>query len=365
MAIPKRRPDQQLYPSHTRFKHDVLSNYLRLWGRILGRPRPDRQRILHYVDCFAGPGRYEGDYPGSPVIAMEIGQELHEYHEANSKGDFFLECHFVEKDKKTYEELRWNLEIAGYDFPEVSANKYHGPFEDHIDDIFTEIHDPQPALVFLDPYRFMDIGTVIRLLGRRWNEILITFMSRDGNRFLGVATNENMWDARLRTESWRQLLNFPHRQEEFARFYGREIQEQAQEEWGIEDVLVFPINVRAYGRRANVYHLIHVSRHPKARLAMEQAVAQADLLWQEQESFPLLDRGVEEAVLQALRGNGSLGCLELAGHVWRDHWKVSWGEVKQAILDLEGSGYVDVRPYKPRKRKTGLLEKDRVFLRER
>jgi three-Cys-motif partner protein len=201
LAVPRRRPDLPPYPPHSRYKHDVLSNYLRLWGRILGRPRPGRQRILHYIDCFAGHGRYEGDKPGSPVIAMEIGQELHEHHQQNSRGEFYLECHFVEKDEKTYDALRWNLEVAEYDFQDVSANKYHGPFEDHIDDIFAEIHDPQPALVFLDPYRIMDIGTVIRLLGRRWNEILVTFMSRDGNRFLGLATNEDMWDTRLRTES--------------------------------------------------------------------------------------------------------------------------------------------------------------------
>ncbi len=365
MAIPNRRPNQQPYPPHTRYKHDVLSNYLKLWGRILGRPRPGRQRILHFVDCFAGPGRYKGDHPGSPVIAMKIGQELHEYHEEHSKGEFFLECHFVEKDKKTYEDLRANLEFAEYDYQDVSAKRYQGRFEDHIDDIFAEIHDPELALVFLDPYRIMEIETVIELLGRRWNEVLITFMSRHVNRFLSKASHESTWDTKWRTGSWRQLINSVHRQEEMVGFYGREIQAQAREEWGIEDVLVYPINVRDAGRKSNRYHLMHVSRHPKARLAMEQAVAKADLLWQEQESFPLLDRGVEDAVLRALRRNGSLGCLELAGHVWRDHWRVSWGEVKQAILDLEGSRYISVRPYKLRKRTKGLQEKDRVFLGER
>lgn len=295
---------------------------------------------------------------------MEIGQELHGYHEANSKGEFFLECHFVESDKKTFEDLRWNLEIAEYDFQDVSANKYYGRFEDHIDDIFAEIRDPQPTLVFLDPYRIMEIETVIQLLARRWNEVLITFMSKHVNRFLSAAAHERTWDTKWRTGSWRELINSVNRQEEIVRFYGREIQAQAQEEWGIEDVLVFPINVRGARGKSNRYHLMHVSRHPKARLAMEAAVAKADLLWQEQESFPLLSRDVEESVLKALRGKGSLGCLELAGHVWRDHWKVSWGEVKQAILDLESSRYVGVRPYKPRNRTKGLLEKDKVFLRK-
>ncbi len=365
MAIPQRRPDEQPYPLHTRYKHDVLSNYLRLWGRILGRPRPGRQRILHYVDCFAGPGRYEGAYPGSPVIAMEIGQELHEYHGKGSTGEFFLECHFVERDQRTYEDLKWNVEVAAYDFQAVSANKYHGRFEEHVDDIFAEIHDPQPVLVFLDPYRIMEIETVIRLLARRWNEVLITFMSEHVNRFLNAATHESTWDAKWRTTSWRELVNSVNRQEEIVRFYGREIQAQALEEHGIDDVVVFPIRVRAEGRRANRYHLMHVSRHPKARLTMERAVAQAAFL--QQKPLPLLDRTAEDKALKVLSGSAPLTLLDLAGRIWReaDSWEVSWDEVKAAVLDLESSGYVGVRPHKNRNRRSGLVEQDKLFLRER
>ena len=41
-------------------------------------PGDARRLAFHYVDGFAGRGRYSSEEPGSPLIAMEIGQELYE-----------------------------------------------------------------------------------------------------------------------------------------------------------------------------------------------------------------------------------------------------------------------------------------------
>ena len=101
MISPYSNPDEQPYKEQTRFKHDILSNYMTLWGNILGKPRPDQIRKLHYVDCFAAGGRYSEDHPGSPIIAMRIGQELNERNK-----DCFLECHFVERNLANYNSLR-------------------------------------------------------------------------------------------------------------------------------------------------------------------------------------------------------------------------------------------------------------------
>jgi three-Cys-motif partner protein len=359
---PYSTPDEWPYKEQTRIKYDVLSNYLTKWTFILGRARAGAKRVMYYVDCFAGPGRYSGNQDGSPIIAMRAGQKLHE-----SFPDSFLECHFVERDPRVYESLRWEVEVAKQDFPAVWAQPYPGRFEDRIDAIFEQIPNGAPTLVFLDPYRILEIETVISLLNRRYNEILITFMSSFISRFLSDPTKESTWDATFGIGSWRELRLKMNRQGQIVRLYGEQIQNRAREELGLENVLVYPIGVRFKDRKADIYHLIHVSQHPKARLAMEQAVAKAELLQQEQASLPLFDRELEDAVLKVLPEDGSPGALELAGRVWRDQWKVSWDgdEVKQAILDLESSGYVGVRPYKNRKRKKGLQEKDRVYLRRR
>ena len=64
---------------NTQVTHDILSSYLLRWASILSGARGDARRLaFHYVDGFAGRGRYSSEEPGSPLIAMEIGQELYE-----------------------------------------------------------------------------------------------------------------------------------------------------------------------------------------------------------------------------------------------------------------------------------------------
>lgn len=52
---------------HTAAKHTILRNYLGAWFGILG------QRFSHilYIDGFCGPGRYQGEEVGSPIIALD------------------------------------------------------------------------------------------------------------------------------------------------------------------------------------------------------------------------------------------------------------------------------------------------------
>ena len=59
----------------SRIKHHILTRYLPSWAVILGSAFD----LLYYVDCFAGPGRYELDgetVDGSPVIAAKAGKEF-------------------------------------------------------------------------------------------------------------------------------------------------------------------------------------------------------------------------------------------------------------------------------------------------
>ncbi|HZA46842.1 MAG TPA: three-Cys-motif partner protein TcmP, partial [Rubrobacter sp.] len=69
---------------NTQVKHDILSSYLLRWASILSGGQGGARRLaFHYVDGFAGRGRYSGGEPGSPLIAMEIGQEMYEHRGGN------------------------------------------------------------------------------------------------------------------------------------------------------------------------------------------------------------------------------------------------------------------------------------------
>lgn len=59
----------------SRIKHQILTRYLPSWAVILGSAAD----LLYYVDCFAGPGRYESGgeiVDGSPIIAVKAGREF-------------------------------------------------------------------------------------------------------------------------------------------------------------------------------------------------------------------------------------------------------------------------------------------------
>lgn len=72
---------------------------------------------------------------------MEIGQDLHKRDR-----ECFLECRFVEKDLATYNMLRFEVEAAGVDCPDVRVRPHHGRFEEKMDDVFAAVGEEGPAL---------------------------------------------------------------------------------------------------------------------------------------------------------------------------------------------------------------------------
>jgi three-Cys-motif partner protein len=358
-------PDRQQglweYKEQTRIKHAILSNYLKRWMAILGRPRASKPRRMHFVDSYAGRARYAGGEHGSPIRAMEVGEELHHHF----KGAFFLECHNVERDPFNFRSLKWEVEVAKQDFPSVEVHNYGGAFEDRVGDVFANIGPGEPALVFLDPFGYQGIDMPLKMLERRYNEVFITFMSSFVNRFLTDKTKASTMDRIFRTPSWRELRDVPNRQERLVRLYCEQIQLSARQDLGLDEVLVYPIDVDFEGRAADIYHLVHVSQHEAARKAMEEAVWSADLLKDAQLSLSFYDAAVERRILEELDREGKMRALPLAKKVWLRHLTATWrDDVRGAVKALELQGEVTVTPHKAKKRKVGSMvhEKDWVEL---
>ena len=350
------------YKEQTRIKHAILSNYLKRWMAILGRPRAGKPRKMHFVDSYAGRARYKGGELGSPILSMEVGEELYDHF----GGAFFLECHNVEVDAFNFRSLQWEVEVAKQDFPSVEVHNYQGSFEERVGEVFAKIQPGEPALVFLDPFGYQGIDMPLKMLERRYNEIFITFMSSFVNRFLTDPSKAPTMDRIFRTPSWRELRGTPNRQERLVRLYGEQIQLLAKQDLGLDEVLVYPIDVDFEGRNADIYHLVHVSQHEAARKAMEDAVRDAKVLEHAQLPLSLGDDAVEERILEALDGEGRLPALRLAKKVWLRHEAASWrDDVRGAVKALERRGEVVVTPHDGRNRKVGSLvrEKDWVELR--
>src|SRR5205807_2684598 len=127
--VPPRGTQWSITP-HTQAKHHILRRYLEAWLPILAAYN-DR---LVYIDGFAGPGRYEGGEPGSPLIALATILDHPRFRGAGLREGAKLL--FIEKEADRAAELRAELDrfaeerrTAGHPIPEwISYDVRHAEF---------------------------------------------------------------------------------------------------------------------------------------------------------------------------------------------------------------------------------------------
>ena len=163
---------------HTKAKHFLLRRYLQAWFPILG----SRYSHLLYVDGFAGPGRYKGDEPGSPIIALDAAS-VH-VKRLQCTIDFV----FIEEIGKRFESLQLQLKRLTTP-PNFKCYTEYGPFRDKIEPYLCTIEtspSPTPSFFFLDPDGFsgLPFSTIRRILELPHCETFITFLKDAMNRFL-------------------------------------------------------------------------------------------------------------------------------------------------------------------------------------
>lgn len=362
-------PAKWIMKGQTAIKHQVLEHYLKAYGIILTRGNNTGLRTsLHYIDGFGGRGVYEGGEPGSPIIAMKVADML-----ANdSGGKAVLKVHAIELDSENHASLDECIRATKAECPGAVVDLRHGSFVENIDEIMGSLGEYEHAFVFIDPFGYRDaieIATVAKLIARPRTEVFVTFMSHNINRYIGDKTktkDERMAQifGKVRLE---QLQERKDRQELLARLYGEAVQEQASA-LGVHNVLVYSTGVKFDDRAQNIYHLIHLSRDPKARLEMEKAVKRTNILVGAPPLMVEWERPqIEQVVIDYLSrkpGKRASG-RDVAGAMWRTYWNLTWlGEVRQILLGLEASGVIQItRPgAKTRKAGQAIDEKDVVQL---
>jgi three-Cys-motif partner protein len=158
-------------------KHEILK-YLRPFIAKTGKYSPGNRVVI--MDGFAGSGRYLDGAPGSPVVIAEAAKGL----------DRKVECHFVEKDKATYEQLCQVLEQhAG----SIQAHPWHGTAEARLPYVL-ERANGLPLFLFIDPYKTGPLfDEVVDIFNRRpggtyapATEILLRIDASGLRRTLGV-----------------------------------------------------------------------------------------------------------------------------------------------------------------------------------
>jgi three-Cys-motif partner protein len=366
--MPKEDRDPKKWHSreNTRVKHDILFEYLKGFIPILSAGnRGEPLSVLHYVDSHAGRGRYEGGEPGSPIVATKVGQELHDYLGQYRADPVYLECYNVEYDRQNFDSLNSEIAAVRDRYPSVGVRSFFGPFQEHSEKNLGLIEPGEPTFVFIDPfgYRGVELQEVLRFVQRPRSKVFITFMSDLIGRWMTDTHKAEGMRKVFDTEDRRTLIGLQGitQQKAAVELYASQLMKRAREQG--KSLYVFPINVAYENRPGDIYHLVHVSQRPKARLVMEGAVTRVKGTSVEEQLF--IAPEVEGYAVEALRNSKvkRLTALDLAGEVWQKSLYASWRtDIKSAIRDLESSSEVGIQAHNGRNRKTGIEEKDVVYL---
>jgi three-Cys-motif partner protein len=158
---------------HTFAKHRLLRRYLDAWLPIMAR----HNRRLVLVDGFAGPGRYSGGQPGSPLVMLDayLG------HAYSTKLPYLatvgLTYIFIEQDADRINHLEG--ELARIARPaNVNVYPIQGSFDEEMPKLLDGIPTDKglvPTFAFIDPFGYTehDLQLSSRILGFPRCEVLI------------------------------------------------------------------------------------------------------------------------------------------------------------------------------------------------
>lgn len=200
---------QTLWPitRPTQAKHTILRKYLDAWLPILGAGRSAHEHLV-LIDGFAGPGRYSGGEPGSPLIMLSAYLEHSATLEASAH--FF----FIEEDHARCEHLRG--EIAQLTLPaKVHVEIIEGSFVDEfprlIDRLTEQFGQLPPTFAFVDPFGAEEIPAALStaLLDFPRCEVLVYFPVAFLARFAEQPEFTPILDDLYGGAHWRSALTAP------------------------------------------------------------------------------------------------------------------------------------------------------------
>jgi spore photoproduct lyase len=260
--------EKWVYKQHTRVKHELLRKYLYAWIIKLGK----HYRKILFFDGFAGRGEYVDENTeevltvGSPIIALQLADELLQRCEENERSPYFDKfiCIAIEKDKDNFRNLesvvsRVKEKIKFKD--KVDIQLINDEFADVVNEIVEEVGGKiAPSFFFIDPFGFSGIPfeSVKNILSLPRTEIFFTFMTRDINRFLGQPQVEKYLDDLYPTQEWRKIYrmeDWQKRDKALLDLYLMSLKEVAKVKYA------WAFRVCMDEKYQTLYYLIHATNH--------------------------------------------------------------------------------------------------------
>ncbi len=176
-------PKKWEYAFHIFVKHTLFKKYFEAWSKILGMVFKD----IGYLDGFAGRGKYINTRRhGSPILALRTLTENEHYFGS-------CQCIFVEKDTDNFETLRKILKKKENEISHKISIECRNKEFSKILPYYLKSLSEKPFFVFLDPFGFkgLPLNDIKEILTRGENEVFITLMTKNINRFLNSDTHRN------------------------------------------------------------------------------------------------------------------------------------------------------------------------------
>lgn len=263
---------------HTLAKHRVLRAYLDAWFPILGQQAlkarsftTAKPRLL-LVDGFAGPGRYAGGEPGSPLIMLDA---LASHRALPRLGDVEFIYLLIEQDSRRVEHLR--QEISRLELPPnahvtVEQGAFETTFGAIVDDVVGREQRLVPTFAFIDPFGYSaaPMSLTGRFLDFPRSEALFFLPLSFIHRFVGREGQDAALTALFNTAGWREAI--PLHGEARREFLLSLFEEQLQGQGQVEHVRSFAVTTRD----GNDYRLVFATGHRRGLEVMKRAMWTVD-----------------------------------------------------------------------------------------
>jgi three-Cys-motif partner protein len=267
--MPESVPELRHLKRVSRIKHQILTRYLPSWAVILGSAFD----LLYYIDCFAGPGRYESEgeqVDGSPIIAVNAGKEFATKNSAKRLGVVL-----VDDDKAQLDQLQNCVQAT---LPHPSNFEVRTRWADSnalIPKIIKQIRLRQtaPCFFLVDPYGHpLSIPVMNDMLALPRSELLINFMWYRINMDMTNDAVRHHVNELFGDDEWQKQAFMAHhgaaREKGALQYFSSRLAAQY--------VLPFRIRYDAHedqvGGNRTKYYLIHASNNLKAVLLMKEVM---------------------------------------------------------------------------------------------
>lgn len=154
-----KKESQNTLLAHSEAKVKLFGQYIQKYLNIIGNDGYTQQ--IHLFDLFCGPGVYDNDGEGSPIIALrKLKQTYYQFIKNRPEGLPKINCNFNDIDSDIISRLQGNIDDKKLYYSSYgSLNLTSDDYLDVVDKLSARFKalNNEKAFVFIDPYGYKEV----------------------------------------------------------------------------------------------------------------------------------------------------------------------------------------------------------------